>query len=507
MKLLRDSAIIAVILVVFFSLGTEIRAQLPFGGTGWGGDAWAFVFSEDGEGIEACDTAEQAGVRTLSTALDSGVNRWEWTMGVSETMSLSANNGMSVTLMTNGSESISVTLTGKKGVKYILLTSKTSGRTTGVDSVAVELTRVAAQKRNEATIVARMARQGASLCTVELNLGGETILRRRNLQIPEGDVTCELVFRYTKKYSCGSLSMSQMSMSEADNSDLTEGTAERCPLIVTEIMATASPSGGDYVEVLNIGEGTEAMADYTIAYTNGSGTTRRVRLPDKTIASGEYVALTRDAEALEAALPRAEKGRTEEMSLPVLAAEGVISIDGVDGWNEDETIAYGEAMQNAMMADSRNVSLERISNDRPGNDLSNWASASTESGGGTPGLENSQSAERSETGGWAIRDGDKVFAPECEQGVYPTKASVVAETGGGNVVASMRIYSPNGNLIAEPRQNEPTGAEETIWWDGRDSAGRIVPPGTYIVLTELTAMDGSGRRMRHKSTCTVTICK
>jgi flagellar hook assembly protein FlgD len=43
-------------------------------------------------------------------------------------------------------------------------------------------------------------------------------------------------------------------------------------------------------------------------------------------------------------------------------------------------------------------------------------------------------------------------------------------------------------------RDQPSG-EHHIPWDGRDDDGRVVPPGTYLVVVELST-DGQGRLRR-----------
>ena len=53
----------------------------------------------------------------------------------------------------------------------------------------------------------------------------------------------------------------------------------------------------------------------------------------------------------------------------------------------------------------------------------------------------------------------------------------------GVVTSTVSVYDQNGNLVHQEEANSAPGASQ-FEWDGRDSEGRVVPPGEYRVAVE-----------------------
>jgi hypothetical protein len=121
------------------------------------------------------------------------------------------------------------------------------------------------------------------------------------------------------------------------------------------------------------------------------------------------------------------------------------------------------------------------------NDPENWHSASSAAGNATPGSKNSQTFM-----GGVLEKGiaitPKSFVPDAPGEQNFTTISYEMESPG--FVATLRIYSVNGQMVKELCQNDVWGSSGFYTWDGTNLSGKKVRPGYYIVWVEALNMDG-----------------
>lgn len=140
------------------------------------------------------------------------------------------------------------------------------------------------------------------------------------------------------------------------------------------------------------------------------------------------------------------------------------------------------------------VSVEKINPNLPSNHTSNWGSCVSYKGG-TPGQANSVyiavvPARES------LSCSPKVFSPDDDGDRDRVAISYELPVSKAKVI--LHIYDRVGRLVKVLLNQEDTGAKRTLFWDGKDKDGRVLPIGIYIVYLE--AVHGRGV-ITAKKTC------
>ena len=145
------------------------------------------------------------------------------------------------------------------------------------------------------------------------------------------------------------------------------------------------------------------------------------------------------------------------------------------------------------LLDPDGVSLERIDVNRPVNDRTNWHSAATDVGFGTPGLENSQQYLTQNMDGEVTTDPD-IFSPDND-GHNDVLNINYRFTEIGNV-GTITIYDTRGRVVRRLAENILLATEGTISWDGEQDDGRKARIGAYLIHFEV--FNAEGKTADHK---------
>jgi hypothetical protein len=133
------------------------------------------------------------------------------------------------------------------------------------------------------------------------------------------------------------------------------------------------------------------------------------------------------------------------------------------------------------------ISLEKINPHFASNDSLNWSSSVVVEGG-TPGKRNSIFAESLPTE-TTLQIAPNPFSPD-EDG-RDDFAVINYALPLNTAVVNVKIYDLRGRLIRFLANNQPTGSQSNIVWDGRDDNGQKARLGIYIVfLQALNAQAG-----------------
>ncbi len=159
-----------------------------------------------------------------------------------------------------------------------------------------------------------------------------------------------------------------------------------------------------------------------------------------------------------------------------------------------DAVTYRPEWHAPGLADAKGVALERISPTAPTEAASNWTSA-VAADGGTPGAPNSV----------AVKPGGPVpsntvtitpspFSPDGD-GIDDV-ARIRYDLDTPSALARLRIYDAQGRLVYT-RDAALIGSTGELIWNGRDSEGRPLRLGIYVVLFEAVDADG-GRVITQK---------
>lgn len=258
-------------------------------------------------------------------------------------------------------------------------------------------------------------------------------------------------------------------------------------LLISELLYQPLSGEAEYVELYNNSGGDVQLADYHIVRWVGDSLGKHYALPSHTVAAHDYVALTKDAASVTAHYNVKYTSKLLECNLPaypntggsvVLATTDSVIVDRFD---------YSPSMQSRLLRDKAGVALERRSFERPTNEASNWFSASSIAGYGTPGYANSQSSE------WLAEEASFVFSstlisPDGDD--YQDILEITYKLESGDLTARVDLYDGRGTLVRRLLNNALLGTHGSLIWDGRGEDGRPLPQGQYIV--QVTLYDTAG---------------
>ncbi len=157
---------------------------------------------------------------------------------------------------------------------------------------------------------------------------------------------------------------------------------------------------------------------------------------------------------------------------------------------------YRDDMQFALLQSTEGVSLERIYFDSPTQDPTNWHSASSDAGYGTPGVRNSQSSDKP-PGKSLITTEPDIISPDND-GYHDVLHIQYHFEEPGNV-ATIGIYNAKGRLVRMLANNILLGKEGEVIWDGLNDERKMPPKGIYLIYVKIFNL--KGKVHGYKRTC------
>ena len=264
-------------------------------------------------------------------------------------------------------------------------------------------------------------------------------------------------------------------------------------LLLSEVMFQPRVGEAEYVELYNAGDEDVELSDYMIIRWVGDSLGTRYPLPSHRVGAREYVVLTKDAAAVAAAFPRAERQKVVECSLPTYPNEGGAVVVATADGTIAERLDYSPAMHSRLLRNKAGVSLERRNFERPCNEAGNWFSAASTAGYGTPTLPNSQSMEYvAEEASFAFSS--ELLSPDGDG--YQDELTIEYALDDGDVYASIDIYDAAGRPVCRLLNNALLGTHGTIVWNGLGEGGSALRQGRYALIIKLYNLQGTRQTLR-----------
>ncbi len=261
--------------------------------------------------------------------------------------------------------------------------------------------------------------------------------------------------------------------------------------IINEILFNPRPAGSDFVEFYNTSHKIFDASKLFIANRNSSGVISSVKALSPVpfyIFPGDYIVETDDPGNL--ALQYLVKNPdnvlmvTSPPSFP--DDEGDVVAVNFQGIVIDE-VRYRDDWHFKLIDNAEGVSLERIDPAGPSQDATNWHSAASTAGYGTPTYKNSQYKMLSAVNA-SIEVSPKVFSPDNDgRDDIATIQYAVTEPG---YVANMVIFDAAGRPVRNLVRNATMGLIGYWNWDGLDDKGNKLPVGIYIIFTDIFNLQG-----------------
>jgi len=262
-------------------------------------------------------------------------------------------------------------------------------------------------------------------------------------------------------------------------------------MVINEILFNPKSGGYDYAEFYNRSNKIFDANKLYIANRNSSGvisSTKLISTIPYYIFPGDYIVVTENAINLSLDyMVQNPDAVFVVSSLPSFPDdEGDVILLNSQGAVVDE-VKYKDDWQFALIADPNGVSLERIDPDGISQEATNWHSAASTAGFGTPTYKNSQ-YKLLQSINATVEITPKVFSPDNDG--RDDIATIQYKTTEPGYVANITIYDANGRPVRNLVKNATLGLQGYWIWDGLDDKKLKLPVGSYILFTEIFNLNG-----------------
>jgi hypothetical protein len=255
-------------------------------------------------------------------------------------------------------------------------------------------------------------------------------------------------------------------------------------ILINEVLFNPPSDGEDFVELYNHGKGVVNAYDlYLSSYNSLGSLNTSYKMGDGffNLFPGDYLVISEDTSFVRKHWPGAIPKKMIQMkTMPSLSDdEGTIVLVDKQGKLIDK-MSYTEKMHDPFLADRSGVSLERIQFNMSSDDPSNWHSASSTSGYGTPTLENSQYNKLASSQA-LFHVASKIISPNNDG--IDDYLSISYQMKVPGYKCSIYLLGLNGNMICKILDNQLLGTNGNIIWNGLNRE-QILPIGQYIIYIE-----------------------
>lgn len=269
-------------------------------------------------------------------------------------------------------------------------------------------------------------------------------------------------------------------------------------LIINEILFNPKPNAFDYIEFYNRSNKIFDASKLYIANRNSSGVISSIKALNITpqyIFPGDYIVVTEDADNL--ALNYLVQNLDNVLVVLSLASfsddEGDVVLLNFQGEVTDE-VKYKDDWHFKLIDNDEGVALERVDPVGPSQDETNWHSAASTAGYGTPTYKNSQYKQLPGIAA-TIEVLPKVLSPDNDG--FDDIATIQYKIDESGYVANITIFDAAGRPVRNLVRNG-TLALSGYWnWDGLDDKGKKLPVGTYIIFTEIFNLQGKKDKFKN----------
>jgi hypothetical protein len=247
-------------------------------------------------------------------------------------------------------------------------------------------------------------------------------------------------------------------------------------VLINEIMYNPLPEREDWVEIYNNGPEPVELASWRIS---NSDTSAVIILSDKSLMVGpkQFFVFSKDTILVKELGPNSSRGVKKLPNFKV-GGDDVFLYDGIG-----KIIDHFEYSSD--WGDLKGRSLERINPFVSSKEPSNWAqnvSGKGHSAGGKNSI-----YTRVLPSAVALDIGPNPFSPDGDG--YDDLAGITISLPTTYANINVKIFDMLGRMVRFLANNEFSGAERTIFWDGKNDEGRDCRIGIYIVY--LQALDES----------------
>ena len=266
--------------------------------------------------------------------------------------------------------------------------------------------------------------------------------------------------------------------------------ADSLDLVINEILFNPLPFGTEYVEIYNRSSKIIDLSKISIANRNSSNVISSIKLltgenvllfpkefmllsTDPVAVKKQYITTNPDAFLKLASMPSFPN---DKGNVIVLNSQG----------NIVDAVKYSEKWHFPLIHNPKGVSLERIDYESPSVET-NFHSAASSVGYGTPGYKNSQYSQTEQVRG-DITVIPEIFSPDNDGIDDYITINYSFPTAG--YIANITIFDATGRPVRLLQKNALSGITGYYRWDGLDDKNRKLPQGIYIIHTDIFNKDG-----------------
>ncbi|MES2645376.1 MAG: lamin tail domain-containing protein [Bacteroidota bacterium] len=273
--------------------------------------------------------------------------------------------------------------------------------------------------------------------------------------------------------------------------------ADSLDIIINEILFDPQPFGADYLELYNRSDKIIDLFDIAVAgKTSGSlpGTPIKVSNDHHLFFPKEFIAVTTDPAVVKQQYVVKDETAFSSSKLPAFSNDKGTALLLNNHGDVLDILDYNSNWHFALLDNKQGISLERINYNKPTNQPSNWTSAASTVGFGTPGYQNSQFRSDLELQG-SITIHPKIFSPDNDG--FEDFALIEFAFAEPGYVANITIFDAAGRPVKVLQRNTTTTAKGNFRWDGLDDKQQKIPAGTYIIYTDIFNLDGRKKQFKN----------
>ena len=273
--------------------------------------------------------------------------------------------------------------------------------------------------------------------------------------------------------------------------------ADSFDMVVNEILFNPLPVGVDYVELYNRSNKIIDLSKIYIANRNSNNVLSSIyQLTTENLLffPKDFMAVTIDPQTVKSQyITQNPDAFLKIKSLPSFSNDkGNVILLNEQGNIIDE-VAYSDKWHFPLIHNTEGVSLERIDYNAP-SVQSNFHSAATSVGYGTPGYKNSQYKLTEEFRG-DVTVTPSIFSPDNDGN--EDFATISYHFPSPGFVANITIFDASGRPVRYLEKNSLSGTSGYYRWDGLDDKSRKLPQGIYIIYTEIFNKEGKKKQFKN----------
>jgi hypothetical protein len=269
-------------------------------------------------------------------------------------------------------------------------------------------------------------------------------------------------------------------------------------IIINELLFNPRSSGEDYLEFYNRSQKIIDASMLHIANSNSVNVisnTRQLSVIPWLIFPGTFLVATADEVGLGREYLVSHPGWVLQVPSPPSMPDddGHVLLLDHQGSIIDE-VRYSHNWHFKLIDNEEGVALERIDPDGKTQDPSNWHSAASTSGYGTPTARNSQFKGIEDTES-VISVSPGILSPDNDG--RDDILSIQYKMTESGFMANITLFDINGRPVKLLVRNGLMGLEGYWNWNGLNDEGRPLPGGPYIVYSELFNLNGKVKKYKN----------